>query len=198
MGDALFPLLWWRVLQTGNCCRLYLFKVCQVGPPTPTFSGRLCSFKICVGACSSPFSGALKAPHPLCYVSFSVLCLLFSFLFFVFSRAGVMSRGLYWFIPGVVVGVPGAAYLLTFGLCLPSMFGVGIWGVREASWFLSATWHGEALCWLGVWGVRVLLLLGGFSFQVWLKSLSKVSALQSSCYLLPPSSHHIGSPQFSF
>jgi hypothetical protein len=32
----------------------------------------------------------------------------------------------------------------------------------EPSWFLSVTWHGEALFGLGDWGVRVLLILGGF------------------------------------
>jgi hypothetical protein len=55
-------------------------------------------------------------------------------------------------------------------------------------------WHGEALCGLGVWSVRVLLLLGGFFFcQVWLQNLSKIFDLWSSCCLLPPSSHHLGS-----
>jgi hypothetical protein len=33
---------------------------------------------------------------------------------------------------------------------------------QEPSWFLSVTWYGEALCGLGVQGVGVLLLLGGF------------------------------------
>jgi hypothetical protein len=49
----------------------------------------------------SLFSSALKAPHPLCYMSFSVPCLLFIF----FSRAWVsLSRGLCWFIPGFGCG----------------------------------------------------------------------------------------------
>jgi hypothetical protein len=49
------------------------------------------------------------------------------------------------------------------------------------------------MCWLGVWGVGILLLLGDFSCQLCLQHLSKIFALQSSHYLLPPSSCHLGS-----
>jgi hypothetical protein len=35
----------------------------------------------------------------------------------------------------------------------------------ESSCFLSVTWHGESLYRLEVWGVGVLLLLGGFFFS---------------------------------
>jgi hypothetical protein len=52
-------------------------------------------------------------------------------------------------------------------------------------------WRGEALCRLGVLDVRVLLLLDGFSFQVWLQHLSQVFAFRNSHYLLPPSSCHL-------
>jgi hypothetical protein len=50
---------------------------------------------------------------------------------------------------------------LFVGQHLPSRFG-GSLVVWEPSWFLSVTWHREALCGLGVWDVWVLLLLGGF------------------------------------
>jgi hypothetical protein len=33
---------------------------------------------------------------------------------------------------------------------------------QESSWFLIVTWHGEAFCRLGIWGIRFLLLLGVF------------------------------------
>jgi hypothetical protein len=46
---------------------------------------------------------------------------------------------------------------------------------------------------LGVQGVKVLLLLGGFFCQVWLQHLSKIFDLWRSRCLLPPSSHHLGS-----
>jgi hypothetical protein len=52
---------------------------------------------------------------------------------------------------------------------------------------------------LGFWSVGVLPPLGGFSCQVCLQHLSKIFALWSPHYLLPPSSHHPGtSPQEIF
>jgi hypothetical protein len=53
-----------------------------------------------------PFTSALRAPHPLCCVSFSVPCLLFRFFFFLRGQGVSLSRGLCWFIPGVAVGIP--------------------------------------------------------------------------------------------
>jgi hypothetical protein len=48
------------------------------------------------------------------------------------------------------------------------------------------------LC-VGWWcgGVKVLPLLCGFSCKVYLQHLSKTS-FQEACFLLPPSSHHLG------
>jgi hypothetical protein len=78
--------------------------------------------------------------------------------------------------------------------------------VQESSWFLSATWCGESLCGLGVWVSGLCFFLVVFLCQVWLQHLSKIFDLWSSCYLLPPSSLHLGSslpclafyPPFSF
>jgi hypothetical protein len=64
---------------------------------------------------------------------------------------------------------------------------------RVPSWFLSATWCGEAVCRLGVCSVEVLLLLGGFFCQVWLQHLSMIFDLWSSRCLLPLCSCHLGS-----
>jgi hypothetical protein len=120
----------------------------------------------------------------------------FQFLVFYsvfFPWAGVrLSRELCWFIPGVAAGVPHAAYLLTHWSVSPKQ--VRSWHLmaQEPSWFLCVTWHGEAMCGLGVPGVGFLPLLGGFSCQVYLQHLSKIFVLQSSCYLLPPSSWHLG------
>jgi hypothetical protein len=114
-----------------------------------------------------PFSGVLKAFRPLCCMSFSVPCLLFSFLFcfVLFCGVGVgPSRGLCWFIPGVAVGVPCATYLLTYWSVSPKQ----VWSSQahlaawDPSYFLSVTWRGEALCGLGVQAVGVSLILGGF------------------------------------
>jgi hypothetical protein len=54
---------------------------------------------------------------------------------------------------------------------------------RLPSWFLSVMWHGEALCRLEVQSVRVLLILGGFSCQVWIQHLRKIFDLQISSSL---------------
>jgi hypothetical protein len=136
------------------------------------------------------FSRVLKSPHLFYFLSFSIPCLLFSF----FPRVGVsLSWGLCWFIPAVAVGVPCAAYLLSCWSTSPSQVGSQYLVVWEPSWFLSVMWHGEAMCGLGAQGVVVLLLLGVFSCQVCLQHFSKIFDLRSSCYLLPPSSRHLGS-----
>jgi hypothetical protein len=96
-------------------------------------------------SCPSPFSSVLRAPRPLYCVSFSVPCL----LFFFFSPR--LSRGLCWFIPGVAVGIPGAASLLTCWPISPKHVRSWCLAVREPSWFLSVTWHGgHAVCFLSV------------------------------------------------
>jgi hypothetical protein len=116
------------------------------------------------------------------------------FIIHFFPRVGVsLSRGLCWFILGVVMGVPRATYLLTCWSASPKQVWSWCLTAREPSCFLSVMWHGEALSRLGVWGVRVLFILGFFFCQVCLQYLSKIFDLQSSHSLLPPSSHHLGS-----
>jgi hypothetical protein len=131
----------------------------------------------------------------------SLLCVLFSSLFIIqflfgifFCKAEVnLSRGLCWFIPGVAVGVPHATYLLTCWSASPKW----VWSwhlvVREASCFLSVMWHEEALLGWGFGVSEFCLFLVVFFCQVWLQCLRKISDLQRSCCLLPPSSHHLGS-----
>jgi hypothetical protein len=97
-----------------------------------------------------------------------------------------LFRGLCWFISGVAVGIPHATYLLMFWSA--SLKQVRSWHLVawEPSWFLRISWYG-----LGVWGFRVLPLLGGFTCQVRLQSLSKIFTLWTSPYLLLPSSCHL-------
>jgi hypothetical protein len=80
----------------------------------------------------TPFSSALKVPHPLCYMSFSVPCLLFSFCF----QGGIsLSRGLCWFMPGVAVGCHMLLICSLIVLCLAIRF-LSQHLVRwEPSWF---------------------------------------------------------------
>jgi hypothetical protein len=192
------------LLLAGYFCRLCLLKVHMESCPSHLFQWRslsvsyfcrLCLLKVHVKSSSllNPFSGVLKAPHHLCCVSFSVPGL---FSFFWGGGAGVcLSRGLYWFIPGVAVGVPCAACLLSCWSMSPKQVWSQHLQAQEPSCFLSVTWYGKALHRLGAQGVGVLLILGGFSCQVWLHHLSMIFDLQSS-HLLPSSSHHLGSPYF--
>jgi hypothetical protein len=109
--------------------------------------------------CSSPLLQCAQCtPPPVLHVAFQFLG-----FFFWWGGGGVsLPRGLCWFVPGVAMGVPCAAYLLTCWSASPKQ--VWSWSLVtwEPSWFLSVMWCGEALYGLGVQGVGVLLLLGGF------------------------------------
>jgi hypothetical protein len=124
---------------------------------------RLCSLKVCVQSSSlpSPLLPCAQATPP------SLLRVLYSSLFiiqnFFFCGAGVsLSRELCWFVPEVAVGVTGAAYLLICWSASPKKVWSWCLAALEPSSFLNVTWHGEALCRLGVRGVGVFLLLGVF------------------------------------
>jgi hypothetical protein len=89
-----------------------------------------CKFMQRSAPCTFPPSLVLlEYPAPYAACSFSVSCLLFSFFFCRVVVGVSLSRGLFWFIPGVAVGIPHFAYLLTCWSvrCLPSRFGAGIW-----------------------------------------------------------------------
>jgi hypothetical protein len=107
-----------------------------------------------------PFPVHSEHPAPSAMCPFQYL-IYHSVLFF--CGMGVsLSRGLCWFIPGVAVVVPRAAYLLTCWSESPKQ----IWSWHLAAWetscFLSVMWCGETLCRLRVQGVTVSLFLGGF------------------------------------
>jgi hypothetical protein len=74
---------------------------------------------------------------------------------FFFPQVGVrLSRGLCWSIPGVAVGMPHDTYLLTCWSASLKQVRSQCLAAREASWFLHISWHGEAMCGLGVWGCQ--------------------------------------------
>jgi hypothetical protein len=114
------------------------------------------------------FFRALKVPHPLCYMSFSVPCLFFSFFFP--GRRSDCPGGYAGLFQGInlAVGILHATYLLTCWSVSPKQVRSQCLVAQEPSWFLCIMWHGEAMCRLGVLSVGVLLLLGCFSCQVWL------------------------------
>jgi hypothetical protein len=102
------------------------------------------------------------APSAVCSFQFLVYYPVFLFLFFFLQRRGHSVQGLCWFIAGVAVGIPHAAYLLTCWPASPKQ----VWSchlvAQELPCFLSVMWRGEALYGLGVKGVEVLLILGVF------------------------------------
>jgi hypothetical protein len=105
----------------------------------------------------SPFSGALRAPCPLCCMSFLVLCLLF-----IFFCELSLPKGLCWFIPSVAVVILHTTYLLTYWSASPKQAWSRHLVAQNPSCFLSVMCSGEALYRLGVQGVTVLILLCGF------------------------------------
>jgi hypothetical protein len=126
-------------------------KLTGGGVAKPTFSSRLVYLQFV--QMPAPPSPELRAPCPVCYLSFSILCLLFSFFLFLFLLCGAevsLTRGLCWFMLGVAVGIPCATYLLTCWSVSPKQ--VRRWHLVawEPSWFLHIMWYGEALCRLGV------------------------------------------------
>jgi hypothetical protein len=159
-----------------------------------TFSSRLCLLKVCLGDALSLFSasncvvsvylklrvGLSHPPSPMpprhptpfakCPFQFLVYYSVFWFYFcFCFPRAGVrLSRELSWFYPRGAVGIPPASYFCTCWSTSPRQVRSWHLVVQVPSWFFSVTWHGEALHSLGVRGVGVLFLLGGFSCLMWL------------------------------
>jgi hypothetical protein len=79
---------------------------CWVHTPTPALSGqaRLVYLQFREGLLSPP-SSALRAPHPLCYMSLLCLLLITQFLFFPWVAVS-LSSGLCLSGPGMIVRVP--------------------------------------------------------------------------------------------
>jgi hypothetical protein len=116
----------------------------------------------------------VSPPHLLFYVSFLLLLLIIQFFSFFPGWGSVcpggyadLSQGCLW-----EYHVPLSS---PCGLHLPKWS--GLWclaAAREPSWFLCLTWSGNVTCGLGVWRIKVLPLLSGFSCKVYLQRLSKI------------------------
>jgi hypothetical protein len=109
--ERLTSLLLWQVLFTESSCGEQLLALL-------------------------PFSSVLKALRPLCCMSFSVPCLLFSLGFFFCGARVSPSRRICWFILGVAVGVLCASFLLTCWSTSPRQVRSWRLAVQEPSWFL--------------------------------------------------------------
>jgi hypothetical protein len=105
----------------------------------------------------SPFSSALKAPHPLCCMSFSVSCLLSNFFLKGVGQT-VQEIMLVYFSSSY--GNTACCLFAHFLVCWMSPKQVWSWCLvaQVPSYFLSITWCGETLYRLGVHGVKTLIL----------------------------------------
>jgi hypothetical protein len=130
-------------------------------------------------------SPELKVPCLLCYMSFSILCLLFSFFFFCGVEIS-QSRELSGLSQAWLWGYHVPFICSPVGLHLPSRLGAGVWQQGSPPDFSVYCGVGKLCVGWGFGGVRFLPLLGGFSCQVCLQHLNKIFPLWSSCYLLPP------------
>jgi hypothetical protein len=133
-----------RLLSASYFCRLYLLIVHAVSclsPPSPVESvaSQLLLQALFTESLHGeqlldphPFSSVLNASRPLCCMSFSVPCLLFSVLVFFFEGWGSVCPGDY---AGLFQGWPWEYRVLLicspFGLRLPSRFGAGVWWRRS-------------------------------------------------------------------
>jgi hypothetical protein len=110
---------------------------------------RLCLWR----AASPPFSGALKAPHPLCCMSF--FSSLFIIQFFFSVQESVCSWGCAGLYQGWLWEYHMTLIFSPVGLHLPSRFGVSIlFSQCNVAW--------RCFVWAGGLGVRFLLLLSVF------------------------------------
>jgi hypothetical protein len=134
MGSCPSPFLRWRSSHPGT----------PAGCLPNVWSG---------GGCPSSFSCSctLKAPHPLCCMSFSISSLLFSFVCFPFCWAGVSLSGGHAGLSQGWLWEYRAAYLLTCWFVSPkqvwSWWHLAVW---KPSCFLNVMGHGEAVYELGV------------------------------------------------
>jgi hypothetical protein len=124
-GKWAFLALLWSFPPTATFTS-FLTPGCWASAVAPAFSSWLVYLQFREGL-PLPLSSALRAPLPLCYVSFFCYCLLFSF-FFLFSLGrsrSVQGAMLIW--PRVVYGST-MCHLAHLVVCVfPSSLGTGFW-----------------------------------------------------------------------
>jgi hypothetical protein len=162
--------IWLWILLTGSgdeLCGLLsaLFQVAVYHLPTVSPS----AFPVFVywkftwrsAPCPPRSSSALRAPRPLCCMSFSVPCLLFSF-FFLFAERGSAYLGAMLVYPRGGCGNTVCRLFAHLLVCISQAGLEPASGSMGALLFSQCNVAWEALYWLGVQGIGVLLLLGGF------------------------------------
>jgi hypothetical protein len=126
---------------------LQAFPLLIAGGSSPLLPGLFYLFTV-LGGIPLPSSSALRAPHPLCYMSLLFLLLITQFLFFS-GWGSVCPGGLADLSQGCLWNywVP----LSSPCLCLPKPSGFGHLVAWGPSWFLCLTWGGDALRRLEMW-----------------------------------------------
>jgi hypothetical protein len=123
---------------------------CWVSATTTAFSVQLVYLKFLEGLPLPPL--VLRALHPLCYVSFFFVVVVYSVWFFcVFALGGgqsVQGATLIW--PRVVFGST-ACCLAHLVVCISRASRSWCLAAREPSWFLHLMWSGDAMLGQGVW-----------------------------------------------
>jgi hypothetical protein len=126
--EVVFPFLLWSFPPTTTFTS-FPAPGCWAGATAPTFSGRLVYLQFC-GGLPLPPSSALRAPHPLCYMSFLLLLLIIQFLFLFSLGGGQPDQEALLIWPRVVCGST-ACCLAHLVVCIfPSGLGAGIWQQR--------------------------------------------------------------------
>jgi hypothetical protein len=181
-----FPTLWQGVPLFSLCWMPSPLQACWVGPH-PHLLLQACLFTVCMEKCPSPIlwqsmphreghfplTPELRAPCPLCYIFFSIACLLFSCWFFFFAVQRLVcpggyagfSQGWLWEYCVTLVCSPAG---------LPSRLRASAWRLKSPPGFPVYHDVGELGVGCGCGGVEVLPLLCGFSFLVCLQHLRKI------------------------
>jgi hypothetical protein len=132
----------------SHCWKPSPLHTLWVGPLTPPSPSGLF-----VGENSPPPFSRVQGTLPSLWCVFFQLLVYYSvfFLFFFFSGQGSVCLGGYAVLfQGLAVGVQHATYLLTC-VASPKQGRSQCQVAWEPSCFLCISWHGEAICRLGVW-----------------------------------------------
>jgi hypothetical protein len=127
----------------------FLLQDCWAGAATPAFSDRLVYLQFCEGLPLPP-SLVLRAPHPLCYMSFCCCCysVCFLSLFFLGGSQSIQGAMLIW--PKVCCKST-TCRLPHLEVCISQASRKWHLAAWEPSWFIHLQRSGDAMCGLGVW-----------------------------------------------
>jgi hypothetical protein len=149
-GKWVFPLFLWSFLPPPLLQAFLLLVAGRLPPLLPSPAGLFVYHSM--RGCPFPLF-TLRAPCPLCYMSFSCCCCLFSLFFSFFLGWGSFCPGGYADLAQVVCG-SSMSHLAHMVVCVSRAGRKWRLVAREPSWFLHLPWSGDAMGGLGVWRSR--------------------------------------------